>query len=266
MPEGFDGKEDITPIDDAPKVDFIGMDDTSPKSTCPAVFVEPSTGDVFQVGRLVTDPGTIAKLTAHTPIHSDEAAFWLPARMKSYLHEALAGTYEPGRQGYGEPSFEELLASAERSAVHLEARDTYDATDPAFLKWLENGDTSYDWDDWIEPLGTAVERGVNIRRLRIVSEPVSDYIRWEHAISYGNIKAGEDLRWLPRHLAYDLPAPVADYWMFDQRVVRYHFTSGAGAELGVFKYENDPRAVIPVVGMFEMLWERAIPHADYTPS
>ncbi|GAA2626465.1 hypothetical protein GCM10010411_74250 [Actinomadura fulvescens] len=247
-------------------MDFVGMDDTSPKSTCPAVFVEPATGDLFQVGRKVTDPDVIAKLTAHTPIHDDEAAFWTPARLKPQLLEALTGTYEPGREGYGEPSFEDLLASAERSAVHLEARDTYDATDPAFLKWLEDGDTSYEWDDWIEPVGAAVARGVKVRRLRIVSEPVSDYIRWEHAISHGNIQAGEDLRWLPRRLAYDLAVPVADYWMFDHRLVRYHFTSGAGAELGVFEYVTDPRKIIPVVGMFEMMWERAIPHADYSPS
>lgn len=246
-------------------VDFVGMDDTSPKSTCPAVFVEPATADLNLVGRRVTDRATLDKLTEHSPIHDDEAAIWIPARMRPYLLQALTSSYEPGRKGYGEPSFEELLASAERSAVHLEARDTYDATDPAFLKWLEDGDTSYDWEDWIEPVSAAVERGVKVRRLRIVSEPVTDYIRWEHAISYGNIRAGEELRWLPRRLAYDLPAPVADFWMFDQRVIRYHYNSGIGAELGVFDYVTDPRRIIPVVGMFEMLWERAIPHADYAP-
>ncbi|MFE2864989.1 hypothetical protein [Embleya sp. NPDC059259] len=32
------------------------------------------------------------------------------------------------------------------------------------------------------------------------------------------------------------------------------------------EYVADPRRVLPVVGMFEMLWERGIPHADYTPT
>ena len=195
--------------------------------------------------------------------------------MGKYVLEALTGTYEPGRRGKGEPTFEALLVSAERSVVHLEARDTYDPTDPAFVKWQQTGDTAYEWDDWIELIGGLVARGVRFRRLRIVSEPVSDYIRWEHAISYGNIKAGEELRWLPRRLAYDLVVPVADYFMFDQRVIRYNFNhsrvtrnvaTGDGGGLDVYEHVTDPRAIIPVVGVFEMLWERAIPHADYTPS
>lgn len=238
----------------------------SPELTCPAVYVEAATGDISLIGRRVTDPGTLAKLTEHVPIHDDETAIWLPANLKPSLLEALNGEYEKGRRGHGDPSFEELLEPTMRSAVHLEARDTYDPTHPAFQKWLVDGDTSYNWDNWKKLIGSAVSRGVRFRRLRIVSEPVSDYIRWEHAISYGNVAAGEDLRWLPRHLAYDLPVPIADYWMLDQRLIRYHYTSGAGAEMNKFEYVTDPRKIIPVVGMFEMAWERAIPHADYTPS
>ncbi|MQY04756.1 DUF6879 family protein [Actinomadura macrotermitis] len=247
-------------------MDFVGMDDDSPKNQCPAVFVDPGTGDAYYQGRLVTDPGTLMKIAEHSPISADEAVVWHPASMGKYVLEALTGTYEPGRQGKGEPTFEALLAGAERSVVHLEARDTYDTTDPAFIEWRRTGDTSYEWDDWIELVGGVVARGVRFRRLRIVSEPVSDYIRWEHAISYGNIRAGEELRWLPRRLAYDLMTPVADYFMFDQRVIRYNFTAGDGTGLDVYEHVTDPRAIIPVVGVFEMLWERAVPHADYTPS
>ena len=177
-----------------------------------------------------------------------------------------SGACEPGQSGPGERAFEELLAGAERSIVHLEARDTYDQTDLAFVKWQQDGDTTYPWDTWIDLVGGAVARGVRFRRLRIVSEPVSDYIRWEHAISYGNLKAGEELRWLPRHLAYDLPHPVADFFMYDQRLIAYNFTAGDGTDTGRMDYVADPRKILPIVGMFEMLWERAIPHADYTPS
>jgi len=247
-------------------VDFVGIDEESPANKCPAVLVVPSTGDVIQVGRQVTDPATLSQLARHTSIADDEVAIWTPANLKPSLLEALTGTYEPGLEGPGEPAFEDLLASTERSVVHLEARDTYDPTDPAFVKWQQDGDTSYDWDAWIDLVGATVARGVRFRRLRIVSEPVSDYIRWEHAISYGNIKAGEELRWLPRHLAYDLPHPVADFFMYDQRLIAYNFTAGDGTDTGRMEYVADPRKILPVVGMFEMLWERGIPHADYTPS
>lgn len=242
------------------------MDDDSPKNQCPAVLIDPDTGAAYYLGRLVTDPGTLAKIARHSPISADEAGVWHPANMRTHVLEALTGTYKPGRQGKGEPTFETLLSSAERSVAHLEARDTYDPTDPAFVRWQQTGDTSYEWDDWIELIGGVIARGVRFRRLRIVSEPVSDYIRWEHAISYGNVEAGEELRWLPRRLAYDLVVPVADYFMFDQRMVRYNFTAGDGRGLDVYEHVTDPRAVIPVVGVFEMLWERAIPHADYAPS
>jgi len=247
-------------------MDFVGEGQVSSRVAGPALHVEPATGDVYLVGQRITDPSTLAKLAKHVPIHDGETAIWLPSDSKPSLLKALTIEEERGRQEYDEPTFGTLLESSERSAIHLEARDTYDATDPAFQKWLVDGDTSFEWDDWIEFIGRAVKRGVRMRRLRIVSEPVSDYIRWEHAISYGNIAAGEDLRWLPRHLAYDLPIPIADYWMFDQRLIRYHYTSGAGAEMNKFEYVTDPRKIISAVGMFEMAWERAIPHADYVPS
>lgn len=247
-------------------VDFVGVDGESPANKCPAVLVVPGTGDLLQVGRKVTDPDALAHISRYTQIADDEAAIWTPANLKSAVLEAIDGTYASGQTGPGEPSFEDLLASTVRSVVHLEARDTYDATDPAYLKWLEDGDASYDWDFWISLVGGAVDRGVRFRRLRIVSEPVSDYIRWEHAISYGNVNAGEELRWLPRHLAYDLPHPVADFFMWDQRLIAYNFTSGSGADTGRMEYVADPRKILPVVGMFEMLWERGIPHADYVPS
>jgi hypothetical protein len=262
MPETPEAPHSAAPGD----VDFVGIDDGSPANKCPAVLVVPGTGDILQVGRRVTDPGTLAQLSGHTSIADDEVAIWTPANLKPSLLEALTGAYEPGQTGPGEPAFEDLLAATERSVVHLEARDTYDATDPAFVKWQTDGDTTYTWDAWIELVGEAVARGVRFRRLRIVSEPVSDYIRWEHAISYGNLKAGEELRWLPRHRAYDLPHPVADFFMYDQRLIAYNFTAGDGTDTGRMEYMADPRKILPIVGMFEMLWERAIPHADYTPS
>ncbi|MGH8964115.1 MAG: DUF6879 family protein [Actinomycetes bacterium] len=245
---------------------FIGVDGVSPSDKCPAVLAVPGTGDLLQVGRKVTAPDTLDMIGRHTEIAEDEVAIWTPANLKPALLEALSATYTPGQTGPGEPSFEDLLASTVRSVLHLEARDTYDPTDPAFVKWRQDGDTSYEWDSWITLVGAAVDRGVRFRRLRIVSEPVSDYIRWEHAISYGNIKAGEELQWLPRHLAFDLPHPVADFFLWDQRLIAYNFTAGNGVDTGRMEYIADPRHIVPVVGMVEMLWERGIPHADYTPS
>src|SRR5688572_9712861 len=104
-------------------------------------------------------------------------------------------------------TFEEMLASAQQSAVHLEMRDTYVPDDPSFIAW--QGGPPYDRTrreaGWHQLIGDARARGVVVRRARIVSEPVTDYIRFEHSVTDSmNIKAGELVRWLPRRQVSDL--------------------------------------------------------------
>ena len=43
-----------------------------------------------------------------------------------------------------------------------------------------------------------------MRRARVVSEPVTDYIRYEHDLTFANVAAGELVRWLPRRNAADI--------------------------------------------------------------
>ncbi|GAA4082849.1 DUF6879 family protein [Actinomadura miaoliensis] len=248
------------------EIDFVGNDPDSDREECPAVFRDPVSGDFYQQGRVVTDPEIIAAVTGHGVIGADEAVVWQPAAMAPILAEAATGSYDQGRQGPGQPTFRQLLATCTRSAVHLEMRDTYDPTTPAFRDWLSGGSGIDDgWDDWCELIGSAVARGVTVRRARIVSEPVTDYIRWEHMVTKMNIKAGEDVRWLPRPQASGLLLPHADLWMFDQRLVRYNYNSGDGASLRQYEFVSDPRHVAQVVAAFEMVWERAIPHEQYNP-
>ena len=55
--------------------------------------------------------------------------------------------------------------------------------------------------------------GVQIRRVRIVSEPLADFIRFEYDVTVGlNVAAGEQVRWLPRRQASDLALPGNDFW------------------------------------------------------
>jgi hypothetical protein len=88
-------------------------------------------------------------------------------------------------------------------------RDSYDQTEQGVAEWQAAGDTgAYDWGDHLDVIRAAVARGVRIRRVRVVSEPLSDYLRWEHACTAVNIEAGEDIRWLPRTKAADLMLPI----------------------------------------------------------
>ncbi|GGO54280.1 DUF6879 family protein [Streptomyces lasiicapitis] len=164
------------------------------------------------------------------------------------------------------PEFAELLANARKSAVHLEMRDAY-YSNPRFEAWRDGH--RVDWVDrasWWRPfhqdIADAVARGVVIRRARIVSEPVTDYIRWEHYQTRANLEAGEQVRWLPRQRAWDLLLPGSDLWIFDGRLMRVHHFSGDGEWVSK-ELCDSPAVVDQHAAAFERIWERAVPHDQY---
>ena len=71
----------------------------------------------------------------------------------------------------------------------------------------------YAWhQDWLGFLRRAAAAGTQVQRVRLASVPHSDYIRWGLDVSPLNIKAGEDIRYLPRHLTAGIELPEEDYW------------------------------------------------------
>lgn len=165
--------------------------------------------------------------------------------------------------------FADLLAGCAHSAVHLEMRDQYGigAESNAFTTWLRTGqrDTnpaSENWASWVELISQTVARGVDVRRARIVSEPVSDYIRWEHAGTVVNVHAGEQVRWLARRRASDIALPGADFWLFDNCVIRWNHFDGNGAWTGE-EITDSPAAAKLCTDAFEAVWARGIPHDQY---
>lgn len=164
--------------------------------------------------------------------------------------------------------FDDLIAAAGRSAVHLELRDTYtvDPESKDYAAWLA-GDTTPRTRDadrerrkgWLDLVRETVGRGVEMRRARVVSLPPTEYIRFEHSGAPLNIEAGEQVRWLDRADAVDLLLPGADLWLFDSKVIRFGLFSGDGALLG-YKIVDDPAVASRVAMAFEAVWERGIPH------
>ncbi|MGW2401751.1 DUF6879 family protein [Kitasatospora sp. NPDC001664] len=168
------------------------------------------------------------------------------------------------------PDFSELLAGTRHSAVHLEMRDSYwvEKEKGPFAEWqagvrLDPDDRSTWWRPWLDLISDSVARGVEIRRARIVSEPVTDYIRFEHSGTFTNIAAGEQVRWLPRRFASDLALPGNDFWLFDGRLVRFNHFTGDGASAGP-EMRDEPAVAKLCQDAFEAVWARAIPHEQYT--
>ncbi|WP_327375731.1 hypothetical protein OG393_18300 [Streptomyces sp. NBC_01216] len=163
----------------------------------------------------------------------------------------------------------EGLAKARRSAVHLEMRDAYQPSDPEFIAWqngkrLDPADRSSWWRPFLDVVVEATGRGVEMRRARIVSEPVTDYIRYEYDVTFPNVAAGELVRWLPRRRAADIALPGTDLWMFDGEAVLFTYFSGIG-EVVDREWRTEPEVVQLVSSAFELVWERATPHEEYKP-
>lgn len=164
------------------------------------------------------------------------------------------------------PPFSELIAATTTSAVHLEMRDAYTPDDPRFLDFLAGKPVPKPVNPaWYELVKAHVARGVKFRRARVVSEPLGDYIRFEHAVTSSlNIAAGEDVRWLPRRRASDLCLPGNDFWVFDERLIRFAHFAGNG-EFLEDELDDRPQVVRMCLSAFEAVWERATPHAAYQP-
>jgi hypothetical protein len=164
------------------------------------------------------------------------------------------------------PPFRDLIAETTTSAVHLETRDAYTPDDPQYLDWLAGKPIAEPaLPDWHALVRAHVARGIRFRRARVVSEPLAPFIRFEHFITDAtNIAAGEEVRWLPRTRASDLCLPGNDYWLFDDRLVRFHYFSGVG-DIVEDELVSEPAVIRTCAAAFEAVWERAIPHAEYRP-
>src|SRR5215472_8694970 len=173
----------------------------------------------------------------------------------------------PGVAEEPDPPFPELLRACASSAVHLEMRDSYTPDDPWFRAWLAGDLDEFERRlsrPWLDLIREVTGRGVLVRRVRVASEPVTDYIRYEHATTASNIAAGEDVRWLPRHLATGLLLPANDFWVFDGQQAQFNYFSGPGEFLDT-RLSTDPAIPGLCAAAFEAAWERAIPHQDYQP-
>ncbi len=167
---------------------------------------------------------------------------------------------------------DQFLTTFRREAVHLEMRDVY-ATNierDRFRTWLRGEPLDSEaeaewWRPWFELMKRNSEAGKTLRRLRIVSEPLTDYIRFEWLDAAQLVCAGEDVRWLPRRNTSKLLLPGNDFWMFDREVIAFTHFSGDGHVLD-HQMTTEPTIVAACARAFDEAWKLAIPHREYTPS
>jgi hypothetical protein len=165
-----------------------------------------------------------------------------------------------------------FFATFEREAVHLEMRDVYAVADERgrFARFLEKGYRDHDAEaqekqSWMTLLQESAKAGKTFRRVRIISEPVTDYIRYVWAGAGHSVEAGEQIKWLPRRLASSIALPGNDFWLFDDSTVVFTVFTGEGNVLER-QLTTDPAVVELCQAAFEAVWSIAIPHSEYRPS
>ena len=133
--------------------------------------------------------------------------------------------------------------------------DTPDSQCPAVFVDEDTGEI------WFQA-ETVTDPAELVRRARVISEPVTEYIRFEHATTESNVAAGEQVRWLPRRESSDLLLPGNDCWVFDNQRAQFNYFSGIGDFLAA-ELSDDPVVVKQCAAAFEAVWDHAVPHGEY---
>ena len=158
------------------------------------------------------------------------------------------------------PQFEQLFNNFTRSAWRLECQGAYDEPEERepLRRFLadepDDGSWFADWLEWVRALRTTDR---TIGRVRVLTEPLTDYLRFELSITPAAVEAGEDIRALPDARFRTLGIPREDFWIFDDSLVALmHFgvDGVSGAEI-----ITDPGQVESFRDRQQRTWEAAVP-------
>ncbi|MBF6175248.1 DUF6879 family protein [Nocardia blacklockiae] len=166
-------------------------------------------------------------------------------------------------------SFDDLASvfRSHRRAFHLEVRDDYSGVvgEADRVRRFMNGEpqdpsASARWQALVREV---TGRGHAVQRVRVITEPHGQYTRFSVGTTAANIRAGEDIRWLPRH---DAPPglPDDDWWLFDDEFVAFTAFERDGSALPGWMAVDDPAIAAHYAERREQLWRRGIPHHEYT--
>lgn len=158
--------------------------------------------------------------------------------------------------------FPNLLRTCKREAFHLEVLDSYAEPyeNEPYRLFLADEPDDYAWfKPWADLVQETVSRGVAVTRVRIVTVPHTDYTRFSMRVAELNTDAGEDIRYLPRHEAGEVPPD--DFWLFDDEKVIYSAFGEPGGWSGAVT--TDPNIVAYAHGLKERFWSLGTPFREY---
>jgi hypothetical protein len=156
----------------------------------------------------------------------------------------------------------ELLYSEPAQEIRkLEFQDFYEVDRALFEQW-RSGDSAgaiRTIEGFLESRTKRAANGFGYRRVRIISEPLSEYQRMAVEIS----RSDPGLRWLPRSQVSTLPMPGNDCLIRNDMVI-FNVLDG-NANRGEIQLFTDPESIKFCNDAFDLAWSLGTPNGEYAP-
>ncbi len=161
-------------------------------------------------------------------------------------------------------AFADFVLGYEHEAFRLEVRERYNEPEETEqLRRFLAGAPDYAWnEEWAAMMRQRTAAGQRMQRVRIVTEPHSDYTRFGLDLARINVAAGEDIRYLPRDRAKDLDLPDHDFWLIDSSKVGI-LRFGQDDVLRSAEIPTDPAVVVGHCHWRDVAWHHAVPYGEY---
>ncbi|TMR91304.1 DUF6879 family protein [Nonomuraea basaltis] len=159
----------------------------------------------------------------------------------------------------------ELIRST-RHYLKLELRDNYQVDRDLLSAWRRDPSEVLAGPAlaWRDRVVLDLSEGRSWRRLRVVSEPLSEYHKFAYEFAGPGVEAGEQMRYLPRRLTSAIPLPGNDCFVLDGRTVMFNVLDGDNQRVDI-QLTTDPDVVKFCTDTFETAWTLAVPYAEYHP-
>lgn len=157
----------------------------------------------------------------------------------------------------------------DHSAWRLELLDWYTspATERRLTRFLAGEHvTAAERAPWLSMLRRDLAAGKTIGRVHVITEPLTDYLRYELACYESSGQVGEDIRILPGSLADGLDLPGFDFWLFDAGYPGARAAINVYGERGAWlrsEFITEPGFVAHCCRWRDAAMSRAIPLSAY---
>ncbi|TQN32224.1 hypothetical protein FHX37_2174 [Haloactinospora alba] len=176
----------------------------------------------------------------------------------------------PNGRPIGWDEVEQLFVDFRFTAFRLETLQTYGSEYESehfqnFISEEQQGiPASVGVTDWDAEVEAGIAAGRRYERVHVVTEPLTDYVRFECAWGYRrSIASGEDVRILPVTEG-DWPdgLPHLDFWLFDSRQLLW-MNFAEDSSLVSTELVDDPEWIVAANTWRDHAMQRSIPFVEY---